>query len=231
MAAAKIKSVTDIFKDSSQIVRRNLYPFIIVNLLAALSVVWQAGLNVRDKTHGTSWSNVFEHGVFGNGGDFRYPGTGAGILVGLFIIASIVLALMSVILSVRAARQTTVELGEVWEEFKQKGWRLIGVEIAVGLIVIVGLILLIVPGLYFLGRLIMAPFILVDQNTGIREAINRSWDLTKDKWVHVYTVILFGIVLSLPNIVPIIGPLVAFVLTFLYSVALPLRYYEFKNKP
>src|SRR3954453_13081029 len=110
MAAAKIKSVTDIFKESSAIVRRNLYPFIIVNLLAALSVVWQAGLNVRDKTNGSSWHNVFEHGVFGNGGDFSYPGTGAGVLVVLFVVASIILALMSVILTVKAARQKTVEL-------------------------------------------------------------------------------------------------------------------------
>jgi hypothetical protein len=230
MAVRKIKGVTDIFKESSAIVRRNLYPFIIVNLLAALSVVWQAGINVRDKTSGTSWHSIFEHGVFGNGGDFRYPGAGAGILVVLFVVASIVLALMNVILTVRAAQNKTVDLGEVWEEFKAKAWRLIGVEILFGLIVVVGLILLIIPGIYFIGRLIMAPFILVDQNTSIREAINRSWDLTKDKWAHVYTVILFGIVLSLPNIVPIIGPFVAFVLTFLYSVSLPLRYFEFKNK-
>lgn len=231
MAAGNIKGVTDIFKESSAIVRRNLYPFIIVNLLAALSVVWQAGLNVRDKTKGTSWRNVLEHGVFGNGGDFSYPGTGAGILAAFFVIASIILALMNVILTVRAAQNKTVNLGEVWEEFKAKAWRLIGVEILFGLIVVVGLILLIIPGIYFIGRLIMAPIILVDQNTGIREAINRSWDLTRGKWVHVYTVILFGVVLSLPNIIPIVGPLVAFALSFLYSVALPLRYFEFKNKP
>jgi hypothetical protein len=230
VAAKNYKPVTDLFKESSRIVRRNLYPFIIVSLLSALSVVWQMGINVHDKTTGTKWRGVFEHGVFGNGGGFNYPGTGAGVLAILFVIASVVLALMSVILSVKAASQKTVELGEVWEEFKLKGLRLLGVVILTGLIIIVGLVLLIIPGLYFLGRLILAPILLVDQNTAVREAINRSWELTKDQMLPVYTAFLFGIVMELPSIIPIIGPLIAFVLTFLYSVALPLRYFELKSK-
>jgi hypothetical protein len=230
MAAAKYKSVTELFKQSSQIVRRNLYPFIVVNILAALSIVWQMGINLRDKTNGTSWSSVFQHGVFGNNGDYHYPGAGAGILAFIFIVASVMLALMGTILTVRAAKQKTVELAEVWEDFKAKAWRLILVEILVGLIIIVGLVLLIIPGIYFLGRVILAPFVLIDQNTGVREAINRSWEMTKGKMWQVYNVLLFTILLSLPNIIPVVGPPIAFVLVMLYSVAMPLRYYELKGK-
>jgi hypothetical protein len=229
MASTKYKSVTGLFRESSQIIQRNLYPFIVVNILAALSVVWQAGQNVRDKNNGTSWHAVFEHGVFGNGSDLSYPGASAGLLVAIFIVGSIILALMNVILTLRAANKKTVELGEVWEEFKAKAWRLIGVEVLTGLIIIVGLILLIVPGIYFLGRLYMAPYILLDQDTGIREAINRSWELTAGRMTHIYTVILFAVLLSLPNIIPLIGPAIAFALTFLYSVATPLRYFELKK--
>jgi hypothetical protein len=58
MASTKYKSVTGLFRESSQIIQRNLYPFIVVNILAALSVVWQAGQNVRDKNNGTSWHAV-----------------------------------------------------------------------------------------------------------------------------------------------------------------------------
>src|SRR5947199_231202 len=80
-------------------------------------------------------------------------------------------------------------------------------DILLFVVVGVGFILLIVPGIILLGRLIIAPYVLLDQNLTPIEALNRTWALTKGHVGVIYVVLLFGLVLAVPNVIPIIGPL------------------------
>lgn len=227
MSARKYKSVTELFSKSRVAVRRNLYLFLLINSVAIINIAWQIGTNLRDKTHGSDWSQIISNTVLGSSGGQEKAGP--GFILFVLGIAGVVFYLMGVILSLRAAQKEVVNLSDVWDEFKSKALRLIGVILLAGVIILAGLIALVIPGVYFLGRLLFAPYVLVDQNTGVREALNRSWNMTKG-WVwSVLSVVLFGIVLSLPNVIPIIGPIIAFVLTLFYSVAVPLRYMEVKH--
>jgi len=226
MAAHNFKSVTQLFSESSDAVRRNLGVFILISSLSILSTAWQIGSDLKDKTHGSAWGSIAKNSVLGTNND--YPHIGGGVILVLFFIAGVALALMSTILTLRAAKKHTVTFSEVWEEFTGVWLKLIGVMLLAAILIGFSFVLLIIPGIFVLPRLIMAPYVLLDQKTGVREAISRSWDMTKGRMDVIWYVILFGVVLSLPSIVPILGPIVAFTLSILYSVAMPLRYWEIK---
>lgn len=53
---------------------------------------------------------------------------------------------------------------------------------AYGMIVVVGFLAFIVPGLYLLGRGAYLPYVLVRENLGITDAFKRTWFLTRGYW-------------------------------------------------
>jgi uncharacterized membrane protein len=67
----------------------------------------------------------------------------------------------------------------------------------VALIVLGGLILLIIPGIFFAYRLKFAPYLVIDKNLAPAEAIQASWRITKGS---VWNLFFFGILLGLINI-------------------------------
>jgi uncharacterized membrane protein len=79
-----------------------------------------------------------------------------------------------------------------------------------GLIVIGGLILLIIPGIYFAFRLKFAAYLVIDKNLGPVEAIKKSWKMTKG---NVWNLFFFGILLGLINILGFICLLVGLFIT------------------
>lgn len=228
MAAKTYQSPLELLKQSYGAVRRNLGVFLLLNVLTVLDIAWQLGTNVREKTHGADWGTIFTNSLFGSNGS--YPSVGGGILLAVLAISAIILALMTEILAIRAAQHNKVELRDIWDEFKVKGLRLLLLEILLVIIIGAGLILLIVPGIYLIGRLAVAPYVLIDKNTKAMEALNRSWELSKGRMWQVYSVVLFGVVLALPNVIPFFGPIIGFTLALAYSVALPLRYLELKGR-
>jgi hypothetical protein len=227
MAGHNLKPVTQLFKESSKAVRSNLELFVLLSSVAILDLAWQIGTNLKDKTHGSPWRSIISDSLTGtHSGTFT---AGSGFLFFIIFIAGVVLSLMAVILAVRAAQVKVVRFEDVWTDFKRLWLRLIGVEILSALLIVVSFLLLIVPGVFVMPRLVLAPYLLIDQNVGVREALNRSWDMTKGYLGAIWVVILFGLVLSLPKAVPIVGPIVAFVLILFYTVAMPLRYFEIKK--
>lgn len=229
VAQTNYKKVTELWALSREAVRRNLGVFLLINSLSLLSVAWNTGTDLRDKVHGSGWSTVFSNSLYGNSG--AYPSIGGSVISAILGVLAVVFALMGIILVLKAAKKDRVTLSEVWNDFKANLlWlRLIGVILLLVLILVIGFVALILPGIYLIGRVILAPYILVDQDTKVFEAIEKSWHLTRDRMWQVYNVVLLSIALSLFNIIPIIGPIISFVLVVSYSVAMPIRYLELKD--
>lgn len=117
----------------------------------------------------------------------------------------------------------------LWATVKQLGWRMLGLYVTVGVIIGIGFILLIVPGLIMLRRYIFAPFVMLDRKCGIREALTRSARLSAINTGSVWGLIGVMFLISLLGIVPIIGSLASFILGALYSLAPALRYQQLKK--
>lgn len=128
-----------------------------------------------------------------------------------------------------AAQGKKPDLGHSWDTAKQLGWRMLGLYVAMGVIIVVGFILLIIPGLIMLRRYILAPYVMLDKKCGIRDALDKSAELSAKNTGAVWGVIGVMFLIGLLGIVPIIGSLAAFVGGALYSVAPALRYQQLKN--
>src|SRR6185295_10606488 len=112
---------------------------------------------------------------------------------------------------------------------KKFGPRLLGLGIVVGLMLIGGFLLLVIPGLIVLRRYYLSPYYLVDKDLTIGEAMKQSAADSKPNSQAIWAVIGVSVLLSLTGVVPLIGGILSFVLVSLYSVAAPLRYREIKH--
>lgn len=87
--------------------------------------------------------------------------------------------------------------------FKSFGvyWKFIGATVLYGLVVLGGLILLIIPGIYFAIKYMFVPYLVVDKKMGIGEAFNKSKEITfGNKWA-ILGFIVVTIIFSLLGIV------------------------------
>jgi uncharacterized membrane protein len=85
----------------------------------------------------------------------------------------------------------------------------------VGLVVIVGFCLLILPGIFWAVRLYMFPWVIVDKQVGPFEAMRRSWALTEGSFWNLF---LLGVLLAGINILGAIALLLGLLVTIPLSV-------------
>jgi uncharacterized membrane protein len=95
-------------------------------------------------------------------------------------------------------------------------------SILYGLIVGVGFILLVVPGIYLALRLQFYSFYVVDKNAGITDSLKMSWEATKGNTLNIF---LFVLILIALNILGAIALLVGLLVTIPVSfIAVALLY-------
>ncbi len=113
------------------------------------------------------------------------------------------------------------EFSELWA-YPQYFVNLFVSSIIFGLIVVVGLILLVVPGIYLALRLQFYSFYVVDKNAGFSDALKMSWEKTRGKVLDLF---LFGLLLIALNILGALALLVGLLVTIPVSfVAVALLY-------
>lgn len=115
-----------------------------------------------------------------------------------------------------------VRLIEAFKDGLPHVWRLLGLNILVGLIYVVSFLLFVIPFFFMMPRYFFASYYLIDKKMGIKEAMDASVaDYKKLKtgvWGLVGVQLLFSIV-----------PLVNIVMNVLYYCATPLRYRQFSQ--
>jgi len=226
-----LTSATDLFGKSYQLVSKNLSIFIIIFSAQALFTLWNIlDWFSADPSATATTSDGIWAGLSAVIGLHTVPPSGAaiGFLAALMVVA-VVLALMQPILVLRAAKGESPTLKHLWDEFKQKGLRLLALQILAAAAIVVGFILLIVPGIIMIWRLFLAPYILIDKNTSIKQAISRSWSMSRGYFSPIWAVILVMILFGLIGFIPVAGVAAGFLLGVAYSVAPALRYLEIKK--
>ena len=132
------------------------------------------------------------------------------IFVFILIIVSYILQLImgigfiKILLNFCDQKKSTVS-----DLFRVKGmfWRYVGGVLLYGLLILAGMILFIVPGIYWAVRYLFVPYLLVDKKISIGDAFRVSSKLTKNtKW----NFILFGVFIGLLNLSYFVGFLFIF---------------------
>jgi len=96
----------------------------------------------------------------------------------------------------KAARGDQLKIKDVFEVF-QNYWNVVLANILVGIIVLIGLIFLIVPGIILGCRLAFVAYLVVDRKMEVIAAIKESWRMTRG---HANKVFLMGL-LAIPIVI------------------------------
>ncbi len=212
-----------LFTKSKNLVMQNLNTFGLVFLLPFLTGLFSSIRTSNDTSFGDRAVGSANYG-------FSATSLGLGAGIGLIIaVLYILVTIMSYVLNSETAKGSKPTLSELWPFVKKFGWRLIGLAIVTALVVIAGLIALIVPGLIFIRRYILAPYVMLDKDLSITESMKESSRISKPFSGSVWGIIGVTILLSLPGVIPVVGFVVSFILTTLYAVAPALRYQELKK--
>ena len=112
----------------------------------------------------------------------------------------------------KAARGDKLEIKDMFAAFKNY-WNAVLASLFVGVIIVIGLILLIVPGIIFACKLAFTPYLVVDRKMGVMEAIEESWRMTGG---HAWKVFFIGL-LAIPIC---IAGLLCFIVGIIISIML-----------
>ena len=127
---------------------------------------------------------------------------------------------------VQASKGREVSLGEAFSKGTPFLPRLIVLSFVTSIMIVLGLLLFIVPGIILLRRYYLASYYLVDQNLSISEAMNRSAAESKLYSGSIYGLFGVTILITLFSIIPVFGSYISNVLELCYAPAAALRYRE-----
>jgi membrane-anchored glycerophosphoryl diester phosphodiesterase (GDPDase) len=82
----------------------------------------------------------------------------------------------------RNLTRNQVTVGEAFHQANRRLLHLVLVYIVYSVLVLVGLIALIIPGLYVSYRLIFSLYVTVIDNSSALDSLSSSWELTKGRW-------------------------------------------------
>jgi hypothetical protein len=126
--------------------------------------------------------------------------SGSGILVFFDAIASLVLGIVIEMTLINIALKShddveTVQFSDMWAVLPF--WYYVGAKMIGIILVFIGFVLLIVPGLFAALAVMFANYTVVDKRFGPIEAVKRSWRITKG---HMLQLFLFMLVIASINL-------------------------------
>jgi uncharacterized membrane protein len=101
----------------------------------------------------------------------------------------------------KAARGDKLEIKDMFAAF-QNYWNAVLASLLVSVIVVIGLILIVVPGIIFACKLAFTPYLVVDKKMGVIEAVKESWHMTSGgrSW-KVFLIGLLGIPIVIAGLI------------------------------
>lgn len=100
----------------------------------------------------------------------------------------------------KAARGDKLEIKNMFGAF-QNYWNAVLANILVYVIIGVGLVLLIIPGIIFACKLIFTPYLVVDRKMEVIEAVKESWRMTGGHAWKVFLIFLLAIPIGIAGLI------------------------------
>jgi len=97
----------------------------------------------------------------------------------------------------KAVRGERIEIRDMFVVFQKNYWNAVIANIVVGVIVGLGMVMLIVPGIIFSCRLAFVPYLVVDREMDVMDALRVSWDMTRG---HGWQIFFMGL-LAVPVVI------------------------------
>lgn len=133
-----------------------------------------------------------------------YDGAGA-VMLGIFSFAYGVLIVGPIGYGVafaylKAARGDQLKVKDMFEVFRNY-WNAVLASLLVDVIIVIGLVLLIIPGIIFACKLAFTPYLVVDRKMEVIEAVKESWRMTGGYAWKVFLIGLLGFFISIAGLI------------------------------
>lgn len=122
-------------------------------------------------------------------------GSVVAFLVSLIGGTLLAIGLMSLYLKAHDSVQSA-SFNDLWNP--KPFWQYLATSLVVAIVVILGLLALIVPGIILAIAFSMAPYLVLEKRVWPMSALKQSWNLTKGSWLNLF---LLGLVLVVINFV------------------------------
>lgn len=141
-------------------------------------------------------------------------------MIALIIIVAIVMVCIFLpaitVAQLASAKNQEITFSKAFKKGSKYILKFIGLSILVGLCVIIGSILLVIPGLLAAFFFSMSFYILIDKNTGVIDSMKQSFELVKQNWMPVLALFVVNACVSAVGYVPYVGTLANLILAVAY---------------
>lgn len=110
---------------------------------------------------------------------------------GLFVVGPIKISVDWVFL--KAVRSEKIEIKDMFAVFQKNYWNAVIAGVVVMIIVGIGIVMLIVPGIIFAVRLAFVPYLIMDREMEVMDALRTSWEMTKGYGWTIFGLVLIAI--------------------------------------
>jgi hypothetical protein len=206
----KKREIGDIFSDTFKFIRQEYKPITKLIAVYVLPFLITYGVvqvylnkNVISKIDLTD-----QEALFANIGPI-YLNVFLFSLFGLFVQSLLIAAYYTYIDAYVKKGKGNFDLAEITPELFSNGLQAIGASLVIFIVVIFGLILCIIPGIYFANTLSIVFMILLFEKKGLGNALTRSVFLVNSEWWNTFLINIIGVILiwtasfvmSIPSII------------------------------
>lgn len=260
----KVRDFGENLGDTFQFIRQELKPllksfFFISGIFmlgaAVISGIYQMEVfSVFDDIGKKPSENIGVAGIFGSIFTPTYF-----LIILLFVLGMVAMNVtVASYLKVYDQQETSPTLEEVWIEFKRYFFRALIISLLISLLIVIGLILCILPGIYLAVVFTPVVYIMVNEDASIGEAFSRCFSLVKENfWISlgIYFVayliysfaagiigVVFGIFIGISSylttkelestmaIVNSVTNIFSYMFYVVFAVAVGLHYYNLAEK-
>ena len=156
--------------------------------------------------------------------NFFAPNNIAGELVSFAVSCVLSVAIISILFEAQKGVKLSVS-ESINRAFSLLALKYAALTICMVVIIIGSALLLIIPALFVIPRIVLAPYVLVDTNGGVFDSIKKSWELTKGhagkSWGIIGVSVLFAILcLVLIGLYLLLMYTAVFMLFYMYTQAM-----------
>jgi len=101
----------------------------------------------------------------------------------------------------KAVRNERVEIKDMFVVFQRNYWNVVVAKLVVSVIIVLGFIMLVVPGIIFACRLAFVPYLVVDHNMDVMEALRVSWDMTRGYGWQIFLMGILGFFIIIAGLI------------------------------
>jgi uncharacterized membrane protein len=128
----------------------------------------------------------------------------------------------------KAVRREKIEIKDMLSVFERNYWNAVLACIITAVIVIIGIIMLIVPGIIFACRLAFVPYLVIDRKMEAMEALKTSWELTKGHGWKIFLIGLLGFFIVIAGLIVLFFGIIISIMWI--STAMAVLYHDVSNE-